>query len=158
MGDDAKLVFEAIPQDELDRIRTGLRDETGRPLAVQVDEEGGNPVRCCLRETEPGDRVLLIAYTPPGGSGAYAERGPVFVHAEDCGGYATPHDYPPALSYRRQVVRAYGQGGTLVEGVLVADGKEGEAVTRDLLARPDVALVQLRNVEAGCYNFAVRLA
>jgi hypothetical protein len=29
-------------------------------------------------------------------------------------------------------------------------------VIRDLLARPDVALVQLRNVGYGCYNFAVR--
>jgi hypothetical protein len=41
---------------------------------VQADN-GGSPVRCCLRETRPGERVMLIAYTPPGTAGAYAERG-----------------------------------------------------------------------------------
>jgi len=29
-------------------------------------------------------------------------------------------------------------------------------VIRELLARPDVTLVHLRNVGYGCYNFAVR--
>lgn len=35
---------------------------------------GISPLRCCLRESAPGERVLLIAYTPPGTRGAYAER------------------------------------------------------------------------------------
>jgi len=42
--------------------------------------------------------VTLIAYTPPGTAGAYAERGPVFVHAERCDGYPTPNQYPPGLA------------------------------------------------------------
>jgi hypothetical protein len=32
----------------------------------------------------------------------------------------------------------------------------GEAVVADLLARPDVEFVHLRNVGYGCYNFGVR--
>ena len=75
--------------------RTAGQDEAGNPLTPQADPEGGDPLRCCLRETRPGEEVLLIAHTPPGTSGAYAERGPVFVHADPCEGYATPHRYPP---------------------------------------------------------------
>jgi hypothetical protein len=100
--------------------------------------------------------VLLIAYTPPGTRGAYAERGPVFIHAESCSGYLTPERYPPALSNRQQVVRAYDQDGRIAGGVLGPDGQHAMTVIRGLLARPDVTLVHLRNVGYGCYNFAVR--
>jgi hypothetical protein len=150
------LVFEPIPAAELDQIRAAGQDEAGNPLTPQADPEGGDPLRCCLRETRPGEEVLLIAYTPPGTSGAYAERGPVFVHADPCAGYATPHRYPPGLSRRQQVVRAYDQAGRIGDGILASDGEQATAVIQELLARPDVAVVHLRNVGWGCYNFAVR--
>ncbi len=152
-----KLIFEAIPPATLEQIRAAGVDEAGNKLTVQVVTEGGSPVRCCLREAIPGDRLLLIAYTPPGTQGAYAERGPVFIHAEPCEGYLTPDRYPPGLSHRQQTVRAYGHDGRIADGVLVSDGEHAMPVIRDLLARPDVAFVQLRNVGFGCYNFAVRL-
>ncbi|HEV7931147.1 MAG TPA: DUF1203 domain-containing protein [Actinomadura sp.] len=150
------LLFEAIPASELDRIRAAGRDEAGNALSAQVDDEGGNPLRCCLRETRPGEPGMIIAYTPSGTAGPYAERGPVFIHPQPCDGYPTPDRYPPALSHRRQVVRAYDHGGRIADGVLVPDGVRARAVITELLARSDVALVHLRNVEYGCYNFAVR--
>ena len=122
---------------------------------MQADN-GGSPVPCCLRETRPGERAMLIAYTPPGTAGAYAERGPVFVHADPCEGYPTPHRYPPGLRHRMQVVRAYDRQGRIADGVLAADGLQAEAVIAEMLARPDVELVHLRNVGYGRYNFAVR--
>jgi uncharacterized protein DUF1203 len=149
------LTFEAIPAAELAEIRAAGRDEAGNSLTVQADN-GGSPVRCCLRETRPGERVMLIAYTPPGTAGAYAERGPVFVHADPCEGYPTPCRYPPGLRHRMQVVRAYDRQGRIADGVLAPDGLQAEAVIAEMLARPDVELVHLRNVGYGCYNFAVR--
>ena len=151
-----RLIFEAIPAATLHRIRAAGVDEARNGLTVQVDAEGGNPLRCCLRESAPGEQVLLIAYTPPGTRGAYAERGPVFIHAEPCDGYLTPDRYPPGLRHRQQVVRAYGKDGRIADGVLVNDGQHAMTVIGDLLARPDVAVVHLRNVGYGCYNFAVR--
>ena len=151
------LTFEAIPAAELAEIRAAGRDEAGNSLTVQADN-GGSPVRCCLRETRPGERVMLIAYTPPGTAGAYAERGPVFVHADPCEGYPTPHRYPPGLRHRMQVVRAYDRQGRIADGVLAADGLQAEAVIAEMLARPDVELVHLRNVGYGRYNFTVRRA
>jgi hypothetical protein len=118
----------------------------------------GSPLRCCLREARPDERVLLIAYTPPGTSGAYAERGPVFIHAGPCAGYPTPEAYPPELSHRQQVVRAYDHQGRIATGVLADDGDRAMEVIRELLGQPGIALVHLRNVGFGCYNFAVRRA
>jgi Protein of unknown function (DUF1203) len=148
--------YRAIAAGELDAIRAAGRDEAGNPLEVQVDQDGGAPLRCCLRETRPGEQMLLIAYTPPGTAGAYAERGPVFVHAERCDGYLTPSEYPPGLAQRQQVVRAYDGRGRIADGVLAADGQQAQAVIAELLGRPEVELVHLRNVGYGCYNFAVR--
>ena len=149
------MTFESIPAAELAEIRAAGRDEAGNSLTMQADN-GGSPVRCCLRETRPGERVMLIAYTPPGTAGAYAERGPVFVHADPCEGYPTPRRYPPGLCHRMQVVRAYDRQGRIADGVLAVDGLQAEAVIAEMLARPDVELVHLRNVGYGCYNFAVR--
>jgi hypothetical protein len=151
-----RLIFEPIPPAELQQIRAAGVDEAGNGLTVQADTAGGSPLRCCLRESAPGERVLLVAYTPPGTRGAYAERGPVFIHADPCRGYLTPDRYPPGLSHRQQVVRAYDRDGRIADAVLVSDGDHAMAVIGELLGRPDVALVHLRNVGYGCYNFAVR--
>jgi hypothetical protein len=153
---EGRLIFEPIPPATLQQIRAAGTDEAGNRLTAQADTTGGNPLRCCLRESAPGEKVLLIGYTPPGTRGAYAERGPVFIHAQPCSGYLTPDRYPPALTHRQQVVRAYDRDGQIADGVLVNDGEHAMAVIRDLRARPDVALVHLRNVGYGCYNFAVR--
>jgi Protein of unknown function (DUF1203) len=153
---ESRLIFEPIPPARLRQIRAAGTDEAGNPLTAQADTEGGSPLRCCLRESAPCERLLLIAYTPPGTRGAYAERGPVFIHADPCAGYLTQDRYPPALSHRRQVVRAYDLDGRITDGVLVNDGDQALTVIREQLARPDVAIVHLRNVGYGCYNFAVR--
>jgi hypothetical protein len=150
------LFYQAIPPGELDAIRAVGRDEAGNPLKAQVARDGGAPLRCCLRETRPGERLQLIAYSPPGTAGAYAERGAVLVHADRCGGYRTPGEYPPELAHRQQVVRAYDGQGRIADGVLAADGRQAQDVIAELLARPGVELVHLRNVGYGCYNFAVR--
>lgn len=152
------LIFVPIRPGDLEKIREAGMDEAGNRLAAQVDTEGGSPLRCCLRETRPGERVLLIAYTPPGSSGPYAERGPVFVHPEPCGGYPTPHLYPPGLSHRQQVVRGYDHHGRIADGILADNGDHALAVIRQMLARQNIALVHLRNVGYGCYNCTVRRA
>ena len=55
------LIFEAIPQARLREIKAAGVDEAGNQLTVQVDTGGSSPLRCCLRESDPGERMLLIA-------------------------------------------------------------------------------------------------
>jgi Protein of unknown function (DUF1203) len=133
------LIVEPIPPDELHRIRAAGMDEAGNQLIPQADTEGGSPLRCCLRETRPGEEVLLIAYTPPGTRGAYTERGPVFIHTDPCEGYLSPDLYPAGLSHRQQVVRAYDHEGRIAAGVLAGNGDQAVAVIHEMFGRPDVA-------------------
>jgi hypothetical protein len=53
-----------IPADVLDRIRAAGHDDFGNPLVPATDEDGGSPMRCCLRRSAPGDRLCVIAYRP----------------------------------------------------------------------------------------------
>jgi hypothetical protein len=144
-----------IPAAELERIRAAGADDAGNQLTVLTDHEGGDPLRCCLRESRAGEPVLAIAYAPPGTVGAYAERGPVIVHAVRCAGYSDTHAYPSELWRRRQVVRAYNHAGKIADGVLTDGGADNLRAVEKLLGSPEVALVHVRNVTYGCYNFAV---
>jgi Protein of unknown function (DUF1203) len=146
----------ALPADHLDELRGRGVDDFGNPLVVSVvSREGETPLRCCLREAAVGERVALLAYRPAGKGGAYAEVGPVFVHADACPGYGETAGYPEGFRHRTQLLRAYDSQGRQVENVIV-DGADAECRIRDLFARPDVAYLHSRNVLAGCYMFAVR--
>ena len=126
-------------------------------VRVWVDEEGGAPLRCCLRVSHRSERVALACVTPPGPAGAYQETGPVFLHADGCDGPSSP-GYPEDFRSRPQVFRAYDAGGSIVGGELVAAGSDQEAVAERLLADPGVEFLHTRNVVHGCYMLMIRRA
>jgi hypothetical protein len=119
-----------------------------------VDHEGGAPLRCCLRDSRPGEELLLALVAPPGPEGAYAESGPVFVHAGDCYGPASA-GYPEEFRQRIQVFRAYSTDGRILGGRVVQPADDQEAVARELLIAEDVAFLHSRNLVHGCYMFAI---
>jgi Protein of unknown function (DUF1203) len=151
----APFVITALPAGDLDRIRAAGADDFGNPLNPIVDETGGSPLRCCLRDARPGERITLIAYRPFPWLGPYAEVGPVFVHADACDGYREAHRYPEGFAHRRQLLRAYDRNRQICEGLAVKDGPQAERVLFWLLSRPEVDFVHSRNVEWGCYMFSV---
>jgi Protein of unknown function (DUF1203) len=149
----------ALPQDRVDAIRGAGVDEFGNKVEVTTVSEGGAPLRCCLREATPGERVALIAWCPFGQPGPYAEVGPVFIHADRCAGYPDGGGYPLGYRDRPQIFRSYGHDGRIVDAEIVggAEAETDEAIGR-LLARPEVAFVHSRNVTYGCYMFEIRRA
>lgn len=120
-----------------------------------TDPDGGAPLRCCLRDSRPGERLALVAATPEGPQGAYRETGPVFLHAEGCAG-PTDAGYPEDFRRRTQVFRAYDHAGVIVGGEVVQPGTGQEEAAARLLADPDVAFLQTRNVVHGCYMLTIR--
>jgi hypothetical protein len=120
-----------------------------------VDEDGGLPLRCCLRDSRPGERVALAAVAPEGPLGAYRETGPVFLHADGCSG-PTATGYPEEWRRRAQVFRAYDHAGRIVGGEVVGPGSGQEDAAARLLADPDVAFLHTRNVVHGCYMLSIR--
>ncbi|MFD7706720.1 DUF1203 domain-containing protein [Streptomyces sp. NPDC059786] len=147
-------------------------DDAGRPCAPFTDDEGGAPLRCCLRRSEPGERIALVSYAPlrrwaaqtGADPGAYDEQGPVFLHAEECGGPSSGaghHSLTSAGSLR--VVRRYSAAGRILGGRLIevpgpADATDAafEAAFHAAFTDPDVALVHIRAVEYGCFFYEVR--
>jgi hypothetical protein len=154
MGMTVALSITAIPHETLARLRAAGVDDFGNAIVASEKPDGGYPLRCCLRESAPGERIALIAYRPFPWDGVYAEVGPVFVHADGCGGYEDTEAYPEGFRDRQQIFRAYGPDRTIV-GAEIADGAEAERVLADLLARPDVDFVHSRNVAYGCFMFTI---
>ena len=144
MSQTLTLRYEPLP--------AALADDAARTF---IDEDGGRPLRCCLRDSRPGERIALVAVTPEGPEGAYRETGPVFLHADGCAGPADT-GYPEEFRRRTQVFRAYDHAGAIVGGTVVQPGTGQEDAAARLLADPAVAFVQTRNVIYGCYMLTIR--
>jgi Protein of unknown function (DUF1203) len=160
---EAVYEIRAIAPDVLAELRE--RDDAGAPLRVMVDEEGGSPLRCCLRRILPGEQVALVSYAPlrrwaratGADPGAYDETGPVFIHPEPCPGPAS-QGYPEALAGSAKVFRCYTADGRILRGRLFGVGEPSDtssagAVLARIFDDPAVALVHIRAVEFGCFAF-----
>jgi len=143
-----------MPPEALARMRVAAVDDAGNELVVTVPDEVGLPLRCCLRESTAGERIALVAHRPFPWDGVYAEVGPVFIHADECGGYRSTDAYPEGFRHRRQIFRAYGYDRTIVDAEIV-EGEGAEDAVAALLARPEVHFVHSRNVAYGCFMFVL---
>lgn len=161
--------YEARPigQTALKQLRE--TDDAGHPCVPYSATEGGDPLRCCLRGAEPGERIALVSYAPLrrwaaenwAKPGAYDEQGPVFIHAEECEGpVAEREGYPFSRAGALRAVRRYSAEGRIVGGRLLeipAEAEHGfDAAFAEAFADPEVALVHVRAVEYGCFHFEVR--
>jgi hypothetical protein len=156
--------IQAIPSEVVAELR--VRDDAGSVPEEVTHEEGGAPLRCCLRRAKPGERMLLASYAPlrrwaartGANPGAYAENGPVFLHAEPCAGPDGGGDPPVAMHGPRRVLRAYSDQGRILRGTLLQssgeDWTEVDGPLRALLADEQVAMVHIRTVEQGCFLMA----
>ncbi|MEU6092892.1 DUF1203 domain-containing protein [Streptomyces sp. NPDC047085] len=143
----------------LKELRTS--DDAGRPMSPFTDEEGGAPLRCCLRRSEPGERIALVSYAPlrrwaaetGADPGAYDEQGPVFIHAAECPGPDT--DALP-FTHAHRTLRRYSAEGHILGGRLVEDPAAFGPALAEAFADPAVALVHVRAVEYGCFLYEVR--
>lgn len=139
------------------------RDDAGMPPRLLTDREGGSPLRCCLTRARAEEEIALVSYAPlrrwaaANGvdPGAYDEQGPIFVHAGPCAGHTG--GWPAAHSAHR-ILRAYNAAGGIHEGHYLAAGADPEVALKEVLADPEVAVVHVRAVEFGCFQFEVRRA
>ncbi|MFF3689673.1 DUF1203 domain-containing protein [Streptomyces sp. NPDC002187] len=147
----------ALPAEVLDSVRTTGVDAFGNRVEP-ITAEGGDPLRCCLRNAESGEDLLLFGYQPPLPASPYREVGAVLAHAAPCAGPADVSSYPPDWRGRPQVLRAYDARGWIHDATRVHDGQDPEGAIAELLAEPDVVQVHSRNVAWGCYMFTITRA
>jgi hypothetical protein len=151
-----KLLVSAIDPNRLCRIRTAGCDEAGNPL-VEFSASGWEPLRCCLRRPDAGELIALISYSPFVVPSAWAETGPVFVHAEQCSGYGATESLPDELRTGPRILRTYYADGSLdyADITVVREGEDIEESFFDLLSRSEVAVVHVRALVAQCFTYAV---
>ncbi|MER6271355.1 DUF1203 domain-containing protein [Streptomyces sp. NPDC001797] len=155
-----------IPAEALKELR--VHDDAGNPPRPYPDDEGGAPLRCCLRSSTRGELIALVSYAPlrrwaaqtDADPGAYDEQGPVFIHAEDCGGPSDGHPgYPWARPGALRVLRRYDGRGRITGGRMLELPDDPHAAFERALAEafadPGTAQVHVRAVEYGCYHFRV---
>jgi hypothetical protein len=147
--------FTGTDPTELRRILADAVDHGGNPIEPFVDDDGGWPLRCCLADSRPGDRIAIIAWSPMPWSGAYAETGPIVVHADGCDAADSRSRLPAELDARAMVLRPYGPDRRIAYH-RVHHAPAGGSLTElvdELLAYDDVDFVHGRNVTGGCYAF-----
>ena len=165
----------AIPPAALSELR--VRDDAGRALrpfvvsalSAPLDAEG-DPLRCCFRSARADERIALVSYAPlrrwatahQADPGAYDEVGPVFIHADPCSGperSGAMAGYPHARPGARRILRRYDDRGVLLGGALLeipADTTAGfDSALDEAFEDPAVALVHVRALEHGCFQFTV---
>ncbi|MFF4485055.1 DUF1203 domain-containing protein [Streptomyces sp. NPDC001544] len=153
--------YTARPIDPRTLKELRLTDDAGRRAVPLTDDEGGSPLRCCLRHSTPGERIALVSYAPlrrwaaehGADPGAYDEQGPVFIHADECPG---PEGDGHPFTDEHHTVRRYSAAGHILGGRLVEAPEDFAAAFTEAFADPDVALVHVRAVEYGCFLYEVR--
>jgi hypothetical protein len=145
------------------RIRA-LRSETFRHLFGMSDDEldaagvvvrvadakPGFPCRVTLRDAEPGTRMFLLNYEHQDAATPYRSRHAIFVcdGAQDVD--PAPGEIPDQLRSRLLSVRAFSEGGMMVEADVVEGATAAEAFGR-LLANPETAYLHVHFAKYGCY-------
>jgi hypothetical protein len=106
-----------VSADALEAARSTGRDVSGAPVQHLL-AEGGEPLRCCLRDARPGEACVLFGYEPhlPGAASPYREIGAVFAHAARCDGPASTVGYPADWRGRAQVVQRHRHRHRLTRG------------------------------------------
>lgn len=143
--------FTPIDSDELSHVLAAGVDHGGNVIEPFVDPDGGWTMRCCLTDSEPGQRVALIAWSPFRWDGPYRETGPVVVHADGCARPLGLAELPSEIDGRAMDLRPYSHDRRIAYHH-VCRVSEGSSVTdhvRAILEHDDVAFVHGRNITGG---------
>jgi len=145
----------AIPTAVAETVRrTNLAPGYGHPAHTEL-ASGYGPCRHCLRTFQVGqEHRTLFTYDPFHGIGRVPLPGPIFIHTDACTRYPEDGGYPEDMRPHAAVLDGYAKGQRLIAQIHVDDDSH-EAALEQLLRRPDVAYVEVRDKIAGCYDFRV---
>ncbi len=141
-----------LPTDFVAHIRAGGPDANGFPAERAVSDGVGKPCRCCLGNIPEGEEMLILAARPFPELQPYAELGPIFLCAKDCSPWQGD-GLPPILTTSPDyLIKGYSADHRIVYGTgQITPQSELEGYAKDLLARDDIAFVDVRSSRNNCY-------
>lgn len=152
------VLFTGIDVAELRNHLDNGVDPGGNPIEPFVDPDGGWSLRCCLTDSEPGDRIAIVAWSPFPWDGPYRETGPIVVHADGCEGIDPLVRLPATMDARPMQLRPYAGNRRIAydDMMYVSEGDSVTAAVTALLANDDIDFVHGRNIVGGCFAFTAR--
>ncbi len=149
------LRFIAIPTQIADYVRTYQKAPQYNHPAHSEIATGHGPCRHCLRVFQVGqEQRILFTYDPFDGVETLPLPGPVFIHANQCDRYREEAGFPPGLLAYPLVLNVYAHGPKLLDQIFAAPN-EAEALIQEAFAEPAVDYIEVRDRQAGCFDFRV---
>ena len=156
----SKLKFLPLPSQTVHSLQAGQPDANGQTPERHISDGDGVPCRHCLQNVAAGDPYLILSHRPFPAPQPYAEQGPIFLHADGCAPYATPHTIPPMyLTYGRLLIRAYSSNNRIIYGTgQIVTSAELTPAAETLFQRSEVAYIHIRSATNNCYQCRIERA
>lgn len=150
--------FRIVPlaRDVVDRARRTMTDEFGHALKLYVNPSHGNPCRFTLRQSPPGEELLLMSYSPFKRAHPYAEVGPIFIRRNGDAGYAESTRFPPEIDPTTRIFRCYNAAEEIIDA-RVGTPQPAELIA-ELFSNPAVDCIHVRSLTYGCFTFKIERA
>jgi hypothetical protein len=151
--------FKALPTEQVRELQRGGPDAYGNTPERKISDSDGMPCRHCLKNIAAGEAYLILAYRPFPELQPYAETGPIFLHAEECGRAGESDNLPEILESPDYIVRGYGRDNRIVygSGGVIPTGAIA-ARAEALFERDDIAYVHVRSARNNCYQCRIERA
>ncbi|MEM5472642.1 DUF1203 domain-containing protein [Hoeflea sp. AS60] len=148
------IKFEPMDKATAEHLRSGGADANGNAPERRISDGTGVPCRCCMQMVGKGEPYLIAAWRPFTATHAYAETGPVFLHADLCTPAPIEQDQLPAfLQSPDYILRGYDADQRTIYGTGgVVKLSEIEARLEELLTSPGVEAVHIRSSRNNCYH------
>ncbi len=147
------ITYQPIDKQTATQLRNGGLDANGQIPERQVSDGGGNPCRCCLCDVPKGAQMLVLAHRPFATINPYAETGPIFLCADDCSPWSGQGLPPIFLTSPDYLLKAYTPDERIKYGTgQITASADIAAYASDLLARDDIAFVDVRSARNNCYQ------
>lgn len=145
-----------LPRETVERARRTMTDDFGHTLRVFVNPSRGNPCRFTLRQSPPGEELLMMSYSPFKRAHPYAEVGPIFIRRNGELGYDDLNRFPPEIDPTTRVFRCYNAAEEIVDARIGT--AQPEALIDELFSNPAVDCIHVRSLTYGCFTFKIERA
>ena len=147
------MIFHGIPTVTAHALRLGMPDANGQVPEFLHNPHEDAPCRHCLHTIEKGAGMLICAHRPFETRNPYAETGPVFLCARHCAPYRGTGLPPVFTTSPDYLLKGYDVAERPVAGTgAVTLSSEIEAYCETLLAREEVAFVDIRSARNACWQ------
>lgn len=147
--------YTGMPTATARAFQSGAPDAYGNPPERAISDGSASPCRHCLRMIPAGAPMLILAHRPFTALQPYAETGPIFLCAEPCAAPASAPDgtRPEVLTASPDyLLKGYSDAERIVYGTgRVVVAQDLPAYADEVLARPDIAFVDVRSARNNCW-------